>query len=80
VVTDLFPQTMQANAGSVRADFKKTPNFGSRKALQHEVQKVFAEELVPSTASWSIGTVGVVDGSGFAKKGTESVGVKRLKD
>jgi SRSO17 transposase len=45
--------------------------------IQHEIQKVFAEELVPSTASWSIGTVGVIDGSGFPKKGTKSVGVKR---
>lgn len=45
--------------------------------IQHEIQHVFAEELVPSTASWSIGTVGVIDGSGFPKKGTESVGVKR---
>ncbi|HZY87694.1 MAG TPA: IS701 family transposase [Gemmataceae bacterium] len=46
-------------------------------ALQHEIQAVFAEQLVPSAATWSIGTVGVVDGSGFPKKGTHSVGVKR---
>jgi SRSO17 transposase len=45
--------------------------------IYHEIQKVFAEEQVPSTATWSIGTVGVIDGSGFPKKGTESVGVKR---
>jgi SRSO17 transposase len=45
--------------------------------IQREVQAVFAEQLVPSTTAWSIGTVGVVDGSGFPKKGTESVGVKR---
>jgi SRSO17 transposase len=45
--------------------------------IQREIQHVFAEELVPSTATWSIGTVGVIDGSGFPKKGTESVGVKR---
>lgn len=45
--------------------------------IQREIHKVFAEELVPSTTTWSIGTVGVIDGSGFAKKGTESVGVKR---
>src|SRR5262249_35037401 len=38
---------------------------------------VFAEALVPSTANWSIGTVGVIDESGFVKKGTESVGVER---
>jgi SRSO17 transposase len=46
-------------------------------ALQHEIQRVFAEELVPSTARWPIGTVGIIDGSGFPKKGTESVGVQR---
>jgi SRSO17 transposase len=40
-----------------------------------EIQAVFAEELVPSTSQWSIGTVGVVDESGFVKAGTESVGV-----
>jgi SRSO17 transposase len=45
--------------------------------IQREIQSVFAEELVPSTANWSIGTVGVIDGSGFPKKGTQSVGVKR---
>ncbi len=42
-----------------------------------EVQRVFAQRLVPSTANWSIGTVGVIDESGFVKKGTESVGVQR---
>jgi SRSO17 transposase len=46
-------------------------------AIQREIQAVFAEQLVPSTAQWSLGTVGVIDGSGFAKKGTESVGVQR---
>jgi SRSO17 transposase len=40
-----------------------------------EIQAVFAEEFVPSTAQWSIGTVGVIDESGFIKAGTESVGV-----
>ena len=42
-----------------------------------EIQAVFAQRLAPSTANWSIGTVGVIDESGFVKKGTESVGVKR---
>lgn len=46
-------------------------------AVQHEVQSVFAERLVPSTADWNIGTVGVIDESGFVKKGTHSVGVQR---
>jgi SRSO17 transposase len=45
--------------------------------IHREIQKVFAAELAPSTATWSIGTVGVIDGSGFPKKGTQSVGVKR---
>jgi len=42
-----------------------------------EVQAIFAEELVPTTAQWSLGTVGVIDESGFEKAGTESVGVAR---
>jgi SRSO17 transposase len=46
-------------------------------AVQREVQAVFAEDLVPSTAAWSLGTVGVIDESGFVKKGTKSVGVAR---
>jgi len=40
-----------------------------------EIQEVFREELVPSTAEWALGTVGVIDESGFKKAGTESVGV-----
>lgn len=46
-------------------------------AVQREIQAVFAEKLVPSVANWPIGTVGVIDESGFAKKGTASVGVER---
>lgn len=46
-------------------------------AVQREIQAVFAEELVPSTSDWSIGTVGVIDESGFVKKGAHSVGVQR---
>jgi SRSO17 transposase len=42
-----------------------------------EIQAVFAEELVPTTAQWSLGTVGVFDECGFEKAGTESVGVAR---
>jgi SRSO17 transposase len=45
--------------------------------IQREIQSVFAEQLVPSTATWPIGTVGVFDSSGFPKKGIESVGVQR---
>ncbi len=40
-----------------------------------EIQAVFAEEFVPSAGKWSIGTVGVIDESGYVKAGTESVGV-----
>jgi SRSO17 transposase len=45
--------------------------------IQREIQAVFAEQLVPSTTTWSIGTVGVLDGSAFVKKGIASVGVQR---
>lgn len=45
--------------------------------VQREIQAVFAEELVPSADQWSIGVVGVFDGSSFVKRGTQSVGVKR---
>src|SRR5512143_1837941 len=44
--------------------------------VQAEVQSVFVDELVPTAAS-PIGTVGVVDESGFAKKGEHSAGVAR---
>jgi SRSO17 transposase len=45
--------------------------------VEQEIQAVFADRLVSSTPNWSIGTVGVLDESGFVKKGTKSVGVKR---
>jgi SRSO17 transposase len=45
--------------------------------VQREIQAVFAEELVPSTSQWNVGTVGVLDESGFPKKGTHSAGVAR---
>jgi SRSO17 transposase len=46
-------------------------------AVQREIQAVFNEEFVPTTRQWAIGTVGVIDGSGFVKHGRESVGVQR---
>src|SRR6266851_7046325 len=45
--------------------------------IQHEIQAVFAEELAPAATDWPLGVVGVLDSSGFAKKGTKSVGVQR---
>jgi SRSO17 transposase len=44
--------------------------------VQREIQAVFAEQVVPAAAQGP-GTVGVIDGSGFIKKGTASVGVDR---
>jgi SRSO17 transposase len=44
--------------------------------VQREIQAVFAEQVVPA-ALQGPGTVGVIDGSGFIKKGTASVGVDR---
>jgi SRSO17 transposase len=46
-------------------------------AVQEEIQAVFAAELVPATARWPLGTVGVLDESAVAKKGSASVGVQR---
>src|ERR1700739_2118071 len=45
--------------------------------MQAEVQAVFAEELVPTAAGTAVGVVGVVDESGFSKKGDQSAGVAR---
>src|SRR3990172_4879863 len=47
------------------------------RSVQEKIQDVFAEELVPSTAAWPLGTVGVVDESAFVKSGPESCGVAR---
>src|ERR1700712_3866913 len=45
--------------------------------VQAEIQSAFADELAPSAAGTPIGTVGVIDESAFAKKGTKSAGVAR---
>jgi SRSO17 transposase len=45
--------------------------------VQGEIQTVFGERLVPTTAQWSLGTVGVIDESSFVKRGSHSVGVAR---
>jgi SRSO17 transposase len=47
------------------------------RSVQEEIQAVFAEEFVPSTSAWALGTVGVVDESAFVKSGSESCGVAR---
>jgi SRSO17 transposase len=46
-------------------------------AVQREIQAVFNEEFVPTAREWAIGTVGVIDGSSFVKRGSQSVGVQR---
>ncbi len=46
-------------------------------AVQKEIQAVFAEELLPSTTGSVLGSVGVIDESGFEKSGPHSVGAKR---
>jgi len=45
--------------------------------VQAELQAAFVDELVPTAAESPIGVVGVVDESGFAKKGQHSAGVAR---
>ena len=45
-------------------------------AIQTEIQAAFADDLVP-TASAAVGVIGVVDASGFTKKGDQSAGVDR---
>jgi SRSO17 transposase len=45
--------------------------------VQTEVQEVFVEELVPTACDSPVGVVGVIDESGFAKKGDHSAGVGR---
>jgi SRSO17 transposase len=42
-----------------------------------EIQSVFADELAPSAAGTPVGTVGVIDESGFSKKGAKGAGVAR---
>src|SRR3954452_4070631 len=44
---------------------------------QAELQGAFVDELVPTAADSPIGVVGIIDESGFAKKGDSSAGVGR---
>ena len=45
--------------------------------VQAEIQSVFADELAPTASGSPVGVVGVVDESGFSKKGDHSAGVSR---
>jgi SRSO17 transposase len=45
--------------------------------VQIEVQEVFTEKLAPTVTDAAVGVVGVVDESGFSKKGRHSAGVDR---
>jgi SRSO17 transposase len=45
--------------------------------IQTEIQSVFAADAVPTAAAGAVGVVGVVDESGFTKKGDHSAGVDR---
>jgi SRSO17 transposase len=49
----------------------------SAQRVEREIQAVFADKMMPSAAEWPIGTIGVIDESGFVKQGTHSVGVQR---
>ena len=44
-------------------------------AVPQEIQAVFAEQFVPATATWALGTVGVLDACDVVKQGRHSVGV-----
>jgi SRSO17 transposase len=45
--------------------------------VQDELQSLFVDELVPTTAGTPVGVVGVIDETAFTKKGTHSAGVAR---
>src|SRR6266403_2146914 len=72
------PIALNVGNGNVSA-LQKFLNSGpwDHEDVQAEVQGVFADELTPTAADSPIGVVGVVDESGFAKKGTHSAGVAR---
>jgi SRSO17 transposase len=72
------PIALNVGDGQVSA-LQKFVNIAPRDHgdVQVEVQSVFADELVPTAAGSPIGVVGVIDESGFAKKGDHSAGVGR---
>jgi SRSO17 transposase len=45
--------------------------------VQTEIHQVFVEQLVPTAIDSPVGVVGIIDESGFAKKGNHSAGVGR---
>jgi len=46
------------------------------RAVQREIQAVFAESLAPTAKAWSLGVVVAIDESAFLKHGDHSVGVQ----
>jgi len=44
--------------------------------VMREIQAAFAEEFVPSTSQWPLGTVGVLDETSIVKAGRESCGTR----
>jgi len=73
--SQLKPEIKQSNVLAWQRFLTVSP--WEAQAVQREIQAVFNEEFVPTAGQWAIGTVGVIDGSGFVKHGSESVGVKR---
>ncbi len=70
------PQGGPANENEVVAlqGFLRDSPWEARDVFR-EIQAVFAEEFGPSAKQSTIGTVGVIDESGVAKNGKQSVGV-----
>jgi SRSO17 transposase len=69
------PEIQQSNALAWQRFITVSP--WEAQAVQQEIQAVFNEEFVPTASGWAIGTVGVIDGSGFVKHGPHSVGAQR---
>jgi SRSO17 transposase len=56
-------------------EFLTRSPWDAQEVLQ-EIQATFAEEFVPSTSQWPLGTVGVLDETSIVKAGRESCGAK----
>src|SRR3954452_23197479 len=72
------PIALNVGNGNVSA-LQKFINSGPRdyQDAQAELQGLFVDELVPTAADSPIGVVGIIDESGFAKKGDHSAGGAR---